>query len=114
MVILTPSARFDRDAPVELTVAEGLRAAGGIAELKKEASFSHTTHGPLTVTFKNEGGNFYQDFWRNQIEFNNTVDLATARAAIRVTPRGPVARDRVRPHALHRPHLLGGQTRRHV
>ncbi|HPN12664.1 MAG TPA: MG2 domain-containing protein [Spirochaetota bacterium] len=89
VVILTPSARFDRDAPVQLTVAEGLRAAGGVAQLKKEASFNHTTHGPLTVTFKNEGGNFYQDFWRNQLEFNNTVDLATARAAIRVTPAVP-------------------------
>ncbi|MBN1496501.1 MAG: hypothetical protein JXA07_07015 [Spirochaetes bacterium] len=88
-VILTPTGRFDRDAPVQLIVQKGLRAEGGAAELKKDFTLNRNTHGPLTVTFKNEGGNFYQDFWRNQIEFNNVVDLAAARAAIRVTPAVP-------------------------
>ncbi|OHD66220.1 MAG: hypothetical protein A2176_06290 [Spirochaetes bacterium RBG_13_51_14] len=88
-VIITPTAPFKRDAAVTITVEPGLRAADGAAELKNKKLFTYATHGPLSVAFKQEGVDYYQNFWQAQFEFNNDVDISAARTAIKVTPSIP-------------------------
>lgn len=80
-----PLTIFDRGTKVVLDIKEGLKSENAEAGILYTKNFEYMTHGPLKVTFQ-ENGDYYQDMWRSGLEFSNYVDMKKAVAAIKFTP----------------------------
>lgn len=84
-IIVKPLTSFGRGAKVVLDIKEGLKSENGEAGVLDKKIFDYITHGPLEVSFIEEG-DYFQEMWVSGFEFSNFVDMEKAAAAIKFTP----------------------------